>query len=86
MKLFNKIQYYLDVAKCFLTGSPYIVVTIMRDDEAGLWIAFNDKIGLATEANSLERLMDIVDKLVPELIEEGPKQVHFFKESNQALA
>ena len=74
------------MAKCFLTGLPHIVVTIMRDEEVGLWIAFNDKIGLATEASSLEQLIDIVEKLIPELIEEGPKQVHFFKDSNQAIA
>ena len=86
MKRINKIQYWINSVKCFLTGSPNIVVTVVRDEDAGLWVAFNDKIGLATEARSLEQLIEIVEKLVPELIEEEPKQVHFFKESNQALA
>ena len=84
MRKISKLHYYLKVIKSWLTGCPHIVVTILRDEEAGLWLAFNDNIGLATEASSLENLIEIVEQLVPELIEE--KTIHYYKESGQALA
>jgi hypothetical protein len=39
------------------------------DDEAEVWVASNDELGLVTEAGSLDHLESKLGEMVPELIE-----------------
>lgn len=40
------------------------------DDEAGVWVATSDDVpGLATEAETLDRLVEKLKSMVPELLE-----------------
>ena len=45
------------------------VVRFEYDDEAHVWMAFNDIIPLALEADSLDALMQKVRDIAPEIIE-----------------
>lgn len=49
-----------------------LTVTAFWDDEAGVWVATSDDIpGLATEAASLDRLLERVVAVTPELMEDN---------------
>lgn len=46
------------------------VLTIIRDDEAGVWVVTSDDVpGLAIEAPSLDGLFQRLSVVVPELLE-----------------
>jgi len=45
-----------------------LTITAEHDDEARVWVAVEDSIGLATEAESLEVLGYKLQELVPELV------------------
>jgi hypothetical protein len=45
-----------------------LTITAVYDDEARVWVAVEDSIGLATEAESLEVLGYKLRELVPELV------------------
>lgn len=45
------------------------VVEIQWDDEAGLWTTANDYFPFALEAESLDRLMERVRMIIPEMVE-----------------
>lgn len=46
-----------------------IEIQAFYDDETGMWVAENDEIGLATEAESVEVLTYKLQEMVPELVE-----------------
>jgi hypothetical protein len=46
-----------------------LTITAEYDDEARVWVAVDDSIGLATEAESLEVLGYKLREMLPELIE-----------------
>lgn len=45
------------------------VINIIKDREAGVWVAINDYIPLSLEDKSFDELIEKVKKAVPELIE-----------------
>jgi uncharacterized protein DUF1902 len=45
------------------------VVQVVHDSEAHCWIATNDELPIATEAGSLEELIDRVWAIAPEIAE-----------------
>lgn len=45
------------------------IISIVWDEEASVWIATNEKLGLAMESNSFDLLIERVKNAVPELIE-----------------
>ena len=44
-------------------------ITIIRDDEAAVWVAENNDIPVALESDSLDLLIERVRNAVPELLE-----------------
>jgi len=56
-------------------------ITAEYDDEAHVWVAIEDRIGLATEAESLDVLGYKLQEMIPELAElnhwSGPKPITF---------
>ena len=48
----------------------HFTVTALWDDEAGVWVAESDDIpGLVTEAATVERLVEKLQVMIPELLE-----------------
>ncbi len=45
-----------------------IVINAVYDDEARVWVAVNDDLGLATEAESIEVLVYKLKEMIPELV------------------
>jgi Domain of unknown function (DUF1902) len=43
-------------------------VKIAKDEEAGVYIAMNDTIGLAVEGDSMETLYSEIDAAIPDLL------------------
>ena len=66
------------------------MVHIRWDDEAKTWIAFNDYLPLAMESDSLDRLMDKVRNVIPELVElnhlEKPRFIYFLAENREEVS
>jgi hypothetical protein len=58
-----------------------LIVKAEYDQEARVWVAQNDEIGLATEADSIEVLTYKLQEMIPELVElnalELPRPVPF---------
>lgn len=58
-----------------------LVIHAFYDDEAKVWVAEHDEIGLSTEAESVEVLTYKLQEIIPELIElnriEVPYPVEF---------
>jgi len=49
-----------------------VVVHATWDPDAGVWVALSDDVpGLATEADTMERLLEKLRVMVPELLEEN---------------
>lgn len=44
-------------------------ITVKRDDETDVWIAVEEAIGLAIEADTLDALLDRLKIVIPELME-----------------
>jgi predicted RNase H-like HicB family nuclease len=65
-----------------------IEVTAFWDDEAAVWVAESDDVpGLITEAATMERLIERLQTLIPELMElncgkTGPFPFHIVSERN----
>lgn len=51
------------------TTVPSIVIRAEWDDEAQVWVATNDDLGLATEADSLEALQAKAPSMIADLLE-----------------
>ena len=64
-------------------------ITAEYDDEAQVWVAVEDSIGLATEAESLDVLGYKLQEMIPELAElnhwKGPKPISFTLVSRRRL-
>ena len=58
-----------------------IVVTALYDEEARVWVATNDELGLATEADSVEVLTYKLQEMIPELVDlnqlDVPRPIRF---------
>ena len=52
-----------------------IYVDIIRDEDAGVWVATSNDIGLVLEDASLHRLEDRIRIAVPELVEDGHRDI-----------
>jgi len=67
-----------------------IVVDAFWDDEAHVWVALaRDKIGLATEADTIENLQRRLAILVPDLLgdeHQGPFEIELIARSHQTVA
>ncbi|AZO27436.1 MULTISPECIES: DUF1902 domain-containing protein [Mesorhizobium] len=67
-----------------------IVVDAFWDDDAKVWVASSrEKIGLATEADTIELLQDKLAVLVPDLLggdHEGPFEIELIARSHQTVA
>jgi predicted RNase H-like HicB family nuclease len=72
-----------------------LVVTAIWDDEAKVWVATSDDVpGLATEADSLEALIEKLKSMIPELLDangyaggdEVPFQLHVNEAAHRATA
>jgi len=73
-----------------------LVVTAVWDDEAKVWVATSDEVpGLATEADSLEALIEKLKSMIPELLDanghagdhdEVPFQLHVNEAAHRATA
>lgn len=48
-----------------------VTINVMWDNEAYVWIAYCDEIGLATESASYDDLMERIDKMAPEMAHEN---------------
>ncbi len=65
-----------------------IEVTAFWDDEAAVWVAESDDVpGLITEAATMERLIERLQTLIPDLMElncgkTGPFPFHIVSERN----
>jgi hypothetical protein len=46
-----------------------LIITVEYDDEARVWVAQNDTLGLATEAETMEVLTYKLQEMIPELVE-----------------
>ena len=46
-----------------------LIVNVEYDEEARVWIAQNDALGLATEADTMEVLTYKLQEMIPELVE-----------------
>jgi Domain of unknown function (DUF1902) len=46
-----------------------LIVQVEYDDEARVWIAQNDALGLATEADTMEVLTNKLQEMIPELVD-----------------
>jgi hypothetical protein len=67
-----------------------IVVDAFWDDEAKVWVASSrEKIGLATEADTIEALQRKLAVIVPDLLgedHEGPFEIELIARSHQTVA
>lgn len=67
-----------------------IVVDAFWDDEAKVWVAASrEKIGLATEADTIEALQRRLAIMVPDLLgdnHEGPFEIELIARSHQTVA
>jgi hypothetical protein len=58
-----------------------VIVNVEYDEEARVWVAQNDVLGLATEADTMEVLTYKLQEMIPELVElnniEIPRPVAF---------
>ena len=67
-----------------------LVVSAFWDDEAKVWVATSDDVpGLATEAHSVEALIEKLKRMIPELLDangyaDGDDQVPFQLLVNEA--
>jgi hypothetical protein len=52
-----------------------LIVSVDYDDEARVWVAHNDGLGLATEADTMEVLTYKLQEMIPELVELNGIQV-----------
>lgn len=52
-----------------------LIVSVEYDDEARVWVAHNDELGLATEADTMEVLTYKLQEMIPELVELNGLQV-----------
>ena len=53
-----------------MSDAVHLTVTALWDDEAGVWVAESDDIpGLVTEAATVERLVEKLQVMIPELLE-----------------
>ncbi len=56
-------------------------IDVTYDEEARVWVARNDEIGLATEADTMEVLIYKLKEMIPELVElnhiELPRPIPF---------
>lgn len=51
-------------------ASRHLVVTALWDDEAGVWVAESKDVpGLVTEAATVERLVEKLQLMIPEMLE-----------------
>jgi hypothetical protein len=46
-----------------------LIVQVDYDEEARVWVAHNDELGLATEADTMEVLTYKLQEMIPELVE-----------------
>ena len=46
-----------------------LIVSVEYDEEARVWVAQNDALGLATEADTIEDLTYKLPEMIPELVE-----------------
>jgi hypothetical protein len=67
-----------------------ILVEAFWDDEAKVWVASaREKIGLATEADTIEELQRRLAIIVPDLLSddhEGPFEIELIARSHQTVA
>ena len=73
-----------------------LIVTANWDDEAKVWVATSDDVpGLATEADSVEALIEKLKGMIPELLDangyagsddEVPFQLHVNEAAHRATA
>ena len=61
--------YLLDKRVCFLGEGFGMNINIMWDEEALVWIAECEKLGLVLEAGSYDALIEKIKSTIPELIE-----------------
>ncbi len=52
-----------------------ITINVMWDNEACVWIAYCDEIGLVTEAGSYDALMERIRVMAPEMAHENHKTI-----------
>jgi predicted RNase H-like HicB family nuclease len=63
------------------------VINAFWDDEAQVWVAESTDVpGLCTEANSLELLSQKIQIMIPELLEEMPKNARIRLEARRDFA
>ena len=64
-----------------------LTIQATYDEEARVWVATNDELSLATEADTLEVLTYKLQELVPELAElngySGPRPISFTIQSTR---
>ena len=62
------------------------IIRLIWDEESGVWIATNDEIPVALEADSVDVLIERVRRAIPELIEmnhlQMPKSLYFLAEKH----
>jgi len=71
------------------TPAPF-VVQVFHDAQAGCWIATNDELPVATEAATLDELIDRVWQIAPEIAElnhiDGELRLRFVVDTEAAPA
>ena len=71
--------------RCFMD----IAVKIHWDDEAEVWVAINDELGIALESESYDALVERLKKAIPEMAElnglSGIKSVILTTETSQMI-
>ncbi len=61
-------------------------VTAFWDEEARVWVATSDDVpGLATEARTLDALVERVNAVVPELLDDNADQVEGGREAEEII-
>ena len=62
------------------------IIRLIWDEESGVWIATNDEIPVALEADSVDVLIERVRTAIPELIEMNhlpmPQSLYFLAEKH----
>jgi hypothetical protein len=53
-----------------------LIVQVEYDNEARVWVAQNDALGLATEADTMEVLTYKLQEMIPELVELNQGRMH----------
>ncbi len=56
-----------------------IKINVMWDNEACVWIAYCDEIGLAIEAGSYDALMERIRRIAPEMAQENHKNISMYR-------